>query len=35
MKGYKNPTQGSLEYLEFFVSIALDLWKERLESKNK
>lgn len=35
LKGYKNPTQGSLEYLDFFVSVALDLWKERLDSKIK
>lgn len=35
LKGYKNPTHGSLEYLDFFVSVALDLWKERLESKSK
>jgi len=35
VKGYKNPTHGNLEYLDFFVSVALDLWKERLESKSK
>jgi hypothetical protein len=35
LKGYKNPTHGSLEYLEFFVALALDLWKERLEAKSK
>lgn len=35
LKGYKNPTHGSLEYLEFFVAVALDLWKERLDAKSK
>ena len=35
LKGYKNPTYGSLEYLEFFVALALDVWKERIESKSK
>lgn len=35
LKGYKNPTHGSLEYLEFFVALALDVWKERLEAKSK
>jgi hypothetical protein len=35
LKGYKNPSQGSLEYLEFFVALALDVWKERLEAKSK
>lgn len=32
LKEYQDPTHGSLEYLDFFVSVALDLWKERLES---
>ena len=35
LKGYKNPTHGSLEYLEFFIALALDVWKERLEAKSK
>jgi hypothetical protein len=35
LKGFKNPTHGSLEYLEFFVALALDIWKERLEAKSK
>lgn len=31
LKGYSNPTKGRLEYMDFFLEIALDTWKYRLD----
>jgi len=31
LKGYSNPTKGNREYMEFFISIALDTWKRKLD----
>ncbi|WP_008315640.1 endonuclease NucS domain-containing protein [Leptolyngbya sp. PCC 6406] len=31
LKQYSNPTKGRLEYMEFFLEIALDTWKYKLD----